>query len=123
MEDCQAKPRVARGRSAATLWPAGAAHRASDSLEGAEQESGLPGLLAAVRARLEQGLQRTEALELLLVGLHHLFRQLATLYLQRLPTLAETTRPLVEGLIPPDYLPVRHAIWLALGEVSRDLFH
>ncbi|WP_052890105.1 hypothetical protein [Thermogemmatispora carboxidivorans] len=106
---------------AATPWPTAACHQWDEEPEDKERERGLSGLLAALRARLERGMPGTGSLELLLFGLRHLFLQLAALYQRRLPALGAATRPLMDGLVPPDYLPTRHAIWLALREVSGSL--
>ncbi|WP_069805358.1 hypothetical protein [Thermogemmatispora onikobensis] len=106
---------------AATPWPTAACHQWGEEPEDEERERGLSGLLAALSARLERGMPGTSSLELLLFGLRHLFHQLATLYQRRLPALGAATRPLMDGLVPPDYLPTRHAIWLALREVNDSL--
>lgn len=95
--------------------------RRTEGLEGEGHEAGLAGLLAALEAHLERSLARSEALESLLFGLRHLFHLLADLYQQRLPALGEATRFFMDGLVPPNDLPTRHAVWLALRAVSRDL--
>lgn len=121
MGDHQARLKREKELLAATPWPTAERHQWNEELRDEERETGLSALLAVLSARLEQGLQRTGAQGPLLFGLRHLFHQLATLYQRRLPALGAATRPLMDGLVPPDYLPTRHAIWLALRELSGDL--